>query len=282
MGITIGENPFVDVITKKFGNLEVDIWKVRNKPLVNGPPVVMIHGMFGGGWYFEDWARFLCEKGLVVYVIKDLHFQEDVRIVSFYDYVRKIESENLLQDLCYNYSFKPIFLGHSMGGLIVQEIAQKHPWLVSGIILVASAPPKGISTMSWSVAKAMAKHLFSLVFNLPLKIDKKSALNLLFNWQGDEERKEQLFQKLVPESSIVAKQLAFSRISVNETRVVCKTLVVAGAYDKLLPIETQVKIADKYDAEGRAFLNGHMMMLEDRRNEIIGAIYGWINLNFIY
>lgn len=282
MGITIGENPVVDVITKKFGNLEVDIWKVRNKPLVNGPPVAMIHGMFGGGWYFEDWARFLCEKGLVVYVIKDLHFQKDVRKVSFYDYVRKIESETLIQDFCRNYSFKPIFLGHSMGGLIVQEIAQKHPWLVSGIILVASAPPKGISTMSWDVAKAMAKHFLAISLNLPLKIDKKSALNLLFNWLGDEERKEQLFQKLVPESSKIAKQLAFSRISVDERKAVCKTLVVAGTYDKLLPLETQIEIAQKYNADYRSFLNGHMMMLEDYRDEIISVIYNWIDTNFVH
>lgn len=280
MVIATNEKP-IGVTRKRIGKAEVDIWYGDNKTINHScPPKVMVHGMFGGGWYFENWARYLREKGLLAYVIKDLHEGEDLRKVDFYTYVEK--TIKVVEEICNETDSKIILCGHSMGGLIAQEIAAKKPDLVAGLVLVASAPPKGISTMSWSVAKAMAKHLFSLVFNLPLKIDKKSALNLLFNWLGDEERKEQLFQKLVPESSKIAKQLAFSRIPVDETRVFCKTLVVAGAYDKLLPIETQVKIADKYDAEGRTFLNGHMMMLEDRRNEIIGAIHGWINLNLIY
>ena len=43
----------------------------------------MIHGMFGGGWYFENWARFLCDKCFAVYIINDLHEGEDLRKVDF-------------------------------------------------------------------------------------------------------------------------------------------------------------------------------------------------------
>ena len=141
---------------------------------------------------------------------------------------------------------------------------------------MASAPPKGISAMSCSVAKAMLKHLPALMFNLPLKIDKKSTLKLLLNWLGDEDRKEQIFQKFVPESSRVAKQLVFSQIPVDEKKVVCKSLVVAGLYDKLLPRRIQIKIANKYDSVYLSFLKGHMMMLDDGRNKVINAIYDWI------
>lgn len=278
MGITTGEKPVVGVTIQIFGNVEIETWFCGDKS--PRPAIILIHGMFGGGWYFESWAKFLCDKGFVVYVIKDLHKGENLTKVDFYAYLEK--SNEVVKSICATTKGKIILIGHSMGGLIAQKIAEINPHLVGGLVLIASAPPKGISTMSWSVAKAMSKHLFSLVFNLPFKIDKKSALNLLFNWLGDEERKEQLFQKLVPESSIVAKQLAFSRISVDETMVVCKTLVVAGTYDKLLPLETQIEIAQRYDSDYRSFLNGHMMMLEDRRDKIIGAIYEWINLNLIY
>ena len=241
----------------------------------------MIHGMFGGGWYFEDWARFLCEKGFRVYVITDLHFDENLKRISFYDYARRL---GFLIKSLKNYGeikVKPILLGHSMGGLLAQKIAEEyHPW-INGIILVASAPPKGISSMSWSVAKAMLKHLPSLVFNLPLKIDKKSAFELIFNCLGGEKKKEYFLKKLVPESSIVAKQLAFSRISIDHEKVNCKSLVIAGIYDKLLPLRSQINIAQKYDSDYRSFLDGHMMMLRDEDEMIISSIYKWIDSNFI-
>lgn len=279
MGITIGENPVVDVITKKFGNLEVDIWKVRNKSLVNGPPVVMIHGMFGKSWYFEDWARCLREKGLLACVIKDLHEGENLRKVDFYTYVEK--TIKVVEEICNETDSKIVPLGHSMGGLIAQKIAETKPDLVAGLVLVASAPPKGISTMSWSVAKAMAKHFLAISFNLPLKIDRKSAFELILNWTGKDEYKEYFFKKFVPESSIVAKQLAFSRIPVDESRINCKSLVVAGFYDKLLPFKTQANIAQKYNSDYREFQCGHMPMIEYRWRIVISEIYDWINLNFI-
>ena len=130
--------------------------------------------------------------------------------------------------------------------------------------------------MSCSVAKAMLKHLPALMFNLPLKIDKRSTFKLILNWFGDDDRKEQIFKKFVPESSRVAKQLAFSQIPVDEKKVSCEVLVVAGLYDKLLPYEIQTKIGNKYDSDFLSFLKGHMMMLEDTRNEVISSIYGWI------
>src|SRR3989338_5272225 len=249
--------------------------------LTHYPPIILIHGMFGGGWYFENWAKFLCEKGFRSYVIKDLH---SVHNSTFNDYVNEVSC--LLVSLAEDketVKFKPIIIGHSMGGLITQKLAERYPHLVGGIVLVASAPPKGISAMSWGVAKAMLKHFPALMFNLPLKIDKRSTFKLILNWLGDEDRKEQIFQKFVPESSRVAKQLAFSQIPVDEKKVSCKRLVVAGIYDKFLPLAIQAMIAEKYDSDYLTFLKGHMLMLEDEgRDEIINKIYNWIEVNFIY
>lgn len=282
MGITIGEKPVVGVITQIFGNIETETWFCGDKS-THRPAILLIHGMFGGGWYFESWARFLCEKGFVVYVIKDLHRGENLTKVDFYAYLEK--SIKVVESICATIEEKIILMGHSMGGLIVQKIAEMKPELVEGLILVVSAPPKGISAMSWSVVKAMAKHLIPLIFDLPLKIDRKSTFKLILNglnWIGDYEKREEVFQKFVPESSRVAKQLSFSRIPVDNQKNFCKSLVVAGSNDKLLPLKSQIEIAQKYDSEYYIFYNGHMMMLEDYDKKIISAIWKWIDLNVIY
>lgn len=265
MGITINT---------EFANVEVDVWhnKTITFPVIR---VLMIHGMFSSGWYFDSWAKFLCEKGFVVYVIRNLHKGENLTKVDFYTYLGK--SIEVVRSICAMTGGKIIIIGHSMGGLIAQKIAEINPHLVDCLVLVASAPPKGISAMSLSVARAMAKHWFPLVFNLPLKIDKKSALRLIFNWAGDYERKEQIFRKFVPESSKVAKQLAFSEVPVDEKKVICKILIVAGMYDRLLPYRIQFCIGNKYESSCYMHtLAGHMPMLEEYSERNIKDIYHWI------
>lgn len=281
MGVTTSEKPIVCVQTEKIGSTKVDVF--YNINLTSSfPPVLMVHGMFGGGWYFGDWANFLCEKGVRVYVIKDLHFECDVRKVEFSDYVNKTMSviKSLIGDMANKgyseFKRKPIIFGHSMGGLIAQEIAKTKSELVEGIVLVTSAPPKGISSMSWSVAKAMVKHLPSLVFNSPLEIDKKSAFELILNHFGSDEKQEKVFKKFVPESSRVAKQLAFSQIPIDEKKISCKSLVVSGRYDRLLPLKIQNRIAQKYDSDYISILAGHMPMLESGQEEVIKRIWYWI------
>lgn len=279
MDCEIGERP-VRTIKKRIGKVEVDIWYGDEKTINSSyPPILMIHGMFGGGWYFENWAKFLYDKGFIVYIVNDLHKDEDLRKVDFYTYLDKVLK---VVDFIGMMDDKMILLGHSMGGLIVQKIAETKPNLVAGLVLIASAPPKNIPTMSRDVIKAMAKHWFSLAFNLPLKIDRESVFNLLFNWLGGDGEKEQFFQKLVPESSKVAMQLAFSRIPVDEKKVVCKILVVAGLYDRLLSYKTQIRIANKYDADYNSHLTGHMPMLDRQSCGVIENIYQWIASCFGY
>ena len=276
MNTTNGEKieTFIGVKIEKIGGVYVEVWNSGSKRSVYNPAILMIHGMFGGGWYFESWAKFLCDNGFVVYVIKDLHEGEDLRKVCFHTYVGK--STKVVEAICATTSEKVVLLGHSMGGLIAQEIAEINSHLVAGLVLVASAPPKGISAMSWSVARAMLKHFLAIILNFPLRIDRKSALKLILSWLGDKERKEQLFKKFVPESSMVAKQLAFSRIPIDERKIVCKSLVVSGLYDRLLPNRIQANIADKYDSHYLSFLSGHMPMLENNSQDIIKNIYRWI------
>jgi len=277
MGAANGESlTEIEIREEKIGGITVEVYyPPKDKVNLYCPPLLMVHGMFGGGWYFYDWAMFLCRKGIKVYVIKDLHEGEDLAKTDFYTYLKKVV--RIIDKIYICESKKIIVIGHSMGGLITQKIAERFgPDFIAGIVLVASAPPKGISAMSCSVAKAMLKHLPALMFNLPLKIDKRSTFKLILNWFGDDDRKEQIFKKFVPESSRVAKQLAFSQIPVDEKKVSCEVLVVAGLYDKLLPYEIQTKIGNKYDSDFLSFLKGHMMMLEDTRNEVISSIYGWI------
>ena len=52
---------------------------------------------------------------------------------------------------------KPIIVGHSMGGLIVQLLLQQNLALAG--IAIDSAPPKGVLTTKWSFLKSNWPHI---------------------------------------------------------------------------------------------------------------------------
>lgn len=243
-------------------------------------PVIMVHGMFGGQWYFKNWAIYLAEKGLTVYV-PNLRghngSHEDVNSVMSYVYDLSVVVD---------YIGKPcVLIGHSMGGLVVQKYSEIYA-NTKGLILVASAPAKGISVLSLLVIRKMVKKFYPMLFNKPFQINYKDCFELVLNNfpKNDPEAIAAAIKfSTTPESGKAARELAFSLIPVNERKINCPVLIVAGSMDKMCPLNSQLKIKKKYYfSDYLQFKRGHMLMLEEGWKEVISKIYNWIDLNFIY
>lgn len=276
----------VCVRTGKIKEIEFEVWN-NNEPL-NYPPVVMVHGMFGGSWYFKNWSDFLCQKGVETYALNlrghNGSFCLNLGSSSVLDYVQDVKK--VVDYIVGQWHEKPIILGHSMGGLIAQKFAEMFPELVAGLVLVASAPPKGISALSPLIMRKMAKKIWPLLFNEPLQMSYRDCFDLVLNnfSQNDSVAVEAAIRfSETPESSRVAKQLAFSRILVDEKKINCPTLVIAGSKDKICPVGAQLKIRGKlHFSDYLQFKCGHMPMIEPGWKKVISKIHDWINLHFIY
>ena len=128
--------------------------------------IMMIHGMWGGGWYWEDYVRFFGEKGYECTAPYLRHHDiqagtkppKGLGSMSLLDYVADLENEIIeLQD-------KPILIGHSMGGLLAQMLAERD--LAKATVLLTPAPPAGINALKWSVLRSFAGPIFKFkVFN---------------------------------------------------------------------------------------------------------------------
>jgi len=104
----------------------------------------MIHGMWCGGWCWENYKQFFQEKGYHC-ITPTLRFHDmdpdetpdpQLGTTSLLDYAEDLEKEiNRLEIL-------PILMGHSMGGLLAQILGSQG--LAKALILLISASPRGI------------------------------------------------------------------------------------------------------------------------------------------
>ncbi|GAI51532.1 unnamed protein product [marine sediment metagenome] len=100
-----------------------------------------------------------------------------------------------------------------------------------------------------------------------------------------EEQKE-LYSKFVYESGRAASEIGFwfldpkGAAKVDESKITCPVLVIAGAQDRITPASVVRKVADKYKAVStyREFANhAHWVIGELRWQGITEYIYDWLN-----
>ncbi|MBU2459960.1 alpha/beta hydrolase [Patescibacteria group bacterium] len=116
--------------------------------------IFMIHGMWGGAWYWEKFRSVFEAKGYrCVAVTLPYHDMDpkgipDSRLgtTGLLDYAESLEQQiNKL-------GVKPIIMGHSMGGLLAQILGARS--LAKSLVLLTTASPSGIIALKPSVIKS--------------------------------------------------------------------------------------------------------------------------------
>jgi len=141
---------------------------------------------------------------------------------------------------------KPVLIGHSMGGLIVQLLLQRD--LAVAGIAIDSAPPPGVFAISWSFLKSnwptinpfISKHTpyympfehfqYTFVHTLPL-----------------DEQRAAYARYVVPESRWVARGPVSLAARVDFSAPRAPLLFIAGAEDHIIPAALNASNCVKYD-----------------------------------
>ena len=115
-----------------------------------GPPVVILHGLFGSGRNWRGVARELAATHRVLTVDLRNHggspWADSMSYLEMADDVKRLIEREGLQ--------RPALMGHSMGGKTAMAVALMHPELVSRLIVVDIAPVVYVDRLS-SFAQAM-------------------------------------------------------------------------------------------------------------------------------
>ena len=247
--------------------------------------IFMIHGMWGGPWYWENYRRFFeaegyrCVATTLPYHHMDPRGIPDPRLgtASLLDYAEALERE--IGQL----GEKPIVMGHSMGALLAQILGARG--LARSLVLLTPASPSGILALTPSVIKSFWTMQTTWGFwrkpmRQPFSEAAYSMLHLL-----PEKEQEEAYGKFVYESGRATFEIGYWLLDtrgasrVDESKVTCPVLVVAGAQDRITPASVVRKVARKYKAVStyKEFENhAHWVVAEPHWEEVAAYAGGWL------
>lgn len=243
------------------------------------PPMLMVHGIMGGAWYFAKWLQFFGARGHPAYALNLRGHHGSRRVenfgqVSVVDYVTDVR--DAAAGIREKHPGAPLILvGHSMGGLVAQKAADSIS--PAAVILLSSVPPRGIPLLSWPLFRRELKHVPEMLTSRAVIADPRDAADLFLNRVGATEVAS--FVPLwTPASGRVGREITFGRIAVDAKRVTCPVLVVAGADDVAIPPRIQRKVARKYGAPFRLYEgNAHFLIWEAGWDRIAFDAAAWLD-----
>jgi len=236
------------------------------------PPILLIPGILGGAWYFERYQAFFAARGYPTYAVNlrgrpGSRPVRDLGAITIEEFVR--DALDVTRALG-----RPIIIGHSMGGLVAQRLAEEG--VSDTVVLLAPAPPHGIPVATPRLMVKQAKHLGALLRSRPLRSSRADADDLIFNRIPEGER-QALFERLLPDSGRAARDISLGAVRVDERRVRCSMLVASGTQDRFIAPAVSRKVAGKYGAPCWQYsANGHFLPMEPGWDAIADDIESWI------
>ncbi|MDP2628118.1 MAG: alpha/beta fold hydrolase [Candidatus Rokubacteria bacterium] len=235
-------------------------------------PLLFVHGMWGGSWYLRSYLDAAARDGWNAWAVnlRGHHGSRpvpDLGRVSVLDYVEDVRD-------CLRALGEAVVIGHSMGGLVAQKVAEGGG--VKAAVVLTSAAPRGIVVLRWAVLSRMGRYLGPMLSGRAFGVTAAHARALLLNRIAPD-RQAVLYSQFGPESGRAARELAFGLVPVDARRVRCPVLVVGAEHDVITPPAVQTTIARRYGAEYlEAAGHGHMLMLEDDWEPPFNKILVWL------
>lgn len=237
-------------------------------------PLLFQHGAWHGAWCWEKWMDYFSSLGYETHAIslpghgKSSLNKGHINFYTFGDYVATLA--NQIEKI----TPKPIVIGHSMGGGILQKYLETHQ--LPAAVLLASLPSNGILPMMMRIFR----HYPIPFLAAGLKLN-------LYGWIKTPEIARHLFlnaetildivnfhKNLVRETvSGISMFFPYAKVNQNKSPI----LVISGENDFLFTPDEEKITAEKYDAKyilirGQA----HNLMMESAWKQVADIIDNWI------
>jgi pimeloyl-ACP methyl ester carboxylesterase len=255
------------------GKSDLNVVIARPATPTTRPPVLLIHGLCAGAWMWQNYQTRLAAAGYESHALnlRGHHGGRPVRDigkVAMSDYVDDaLEVARSLNN--------PIVIGHSMGGLIAQKVAEAG--VGRALVLIASAPPRWIPIASAKLVMRQLKFMPQLFLFRPILPDRSDADVLMFNRTPLADRDAQ-YPLLVPDSGRAGFEMSFGVVAVNAQRVTAPTLVVTGLDDQFIVPRIARAEARKYRATLKEFpTHAHHIITEPGWEKPCDEIILWLN-----
>lgn len=246
--------------------------------------VVFIHGMYMNPLSWEHWIEYFQSRGFQClapawpgrdHAVFELRQHPDLQLgkLTLDDVVGHYEE--VIQSL----PKKPIIIGHSMGGLVVQLLLQSD--LAAAGVAIDSAPPMGVFTAKWPFLKSNWPHITPFVSqNNPIDMTFPRFQYTFVNGLPLDEQRQAYDRYVVPESRRVPRQSLTARVHFTQPHP--PLLLIAGSADHLIPASLNRTNYARYKSSPSVVLfkeftgRTHFTIGQKGWEEVAGYIYNWI------
>jgi pimeloyl-ACP methyl ester carboxylesterase len=249
--------------------------------------ILFIHGMYMTPLCWEHWLNFFQAKGYRCIApawpdrdkaVRELRKNHPDPQLGRLTLSRVIEH---YVSLIHMLEEKPILIGHSMGGLVVQLLLQRYEAIAG--VAIDSAPPQGVFTPDMAFLKSNWPHINPFVSQSnPIQMTLERFQYTFVNDMPLEEQQDAFERYVVPESRRVPAQSLTKDASIDFSRPHPPLLLVAGSNDHLIPASLNLTNYKKYkrsasitdfkEFAGRT----HFIIGQAGWEEVAGYIAAWL------
>lgn len=214
--------------------------------------VVFIHGMFTTPTCWENWLPLFSKNGYDVrspaWPLHDLPIEEQ-RDPKSREKLGNLSFDDLLNHYrryLKTLNEKPILIGHSLGGLIAQILANEG--LASAVIAIHPAPPNGLLVASWPFLRSNWAIISPFTnVNDPIVLD-QDQFSYRFTNAESEELQKTLYEKYyVPESRRAGRGATEKSGVLIPEKLEAPLLLIAGSADHIIPETLVYKNYELYE-----------------------------------
>jgi pimeloyl-ACP methyl ester carboxylesterase len=250
----------------------------RPKQLRFRTPLLMLHGMFHSAWCWESWQRLFADSGWESHAFSLPGHglspeQKPVRLCTLDYYLGFVKAEAA------RLPTKPVLVGHSMGGALAQ-------WYIKH---VGDDLPAAILVAPWTSHCVLADGLFRF-----LRLDPTLLARVILDWSATPfiRTPELAGRGFLTPNSIVSPTELHGRLNPESllvlyqhnppfwrppTQVATPMLWLAGAWDALFSVESQLRSAVHYQAYFAVIQKaGHNLMMAHNYQATAWAIHEWL------
>lgn len=255
----------------------------------NSKTIVFVHGLHENAESWTSWKLFFEQLGYVCHVPNYPYHEgtphqlrqapnpllANIKLNDVVEtYVNFIDKLGII---------KPIIIGHSMGGLIVQKLIQANKGSVG--ICITSASPKGIFSFKWSFLKSNIGTVNPFKGN-SLYCGTKEWFHYAICNTLTKEQSDKIYEKaVVPESRNIPRSSRFSDGYIDFKKPHNPLLFISAEKDHIIPISLNIKnykaytdkssITDFKEFKGRS----HSICVQEGWEEVTHFVQIWLEKN---